>query len=75
MAVIDGEILSEEHSSSDQHQMYTRQPGDPGINRDMLDIDFKPASASAAAMFSCQITDELASRSKNVTGALRVRQV
>jgi hypothetical protein len=26
-------------------------------------------------MFSCQITDELASRSKNVTGALRVRQV
>jgi hypothetical protein len=45
--VIDGDILSEQHSSSEQHQMYSRHPGDPVIDGDLLDIDFKPASASA----------------------------
>ena len=72
--VIDGDILSEQHSSSEQHQMYTRHPGDPVIDGDLRDIDFKSASASAAAMFSRRITDELASRSMKVTGALHVCQ-
>lgn len=75
-AAVHGDDMRDEEnrSSSEEQRMYVREPGAPAIDGDMLDIDFTPESASAANMFSCRITDELASRSMDMTGALHVRQ-
>ena len=74
--VIEGDLL-DEHNTGRERQMYVRPSGHPGVDGDMNDIDFIPAtaSASASASFSKKITDELASRSMDISGTLHVRQV
>jgi hypothetical protein len=44
------------------------------IDGDKFDIDYRPITARDTTTFSRQVTDELASRSINVTGSLAVRQ-
>ena len=75
-AVVGEDILADDQhgSSSERNRIYVRNPDDPMIDGDMLDIDFKPATENATRAFACLITDELASRSMNITGALHVRQ-
>ena len=55
-------------------RMYVRKEGHVAVEGDSYDIDYQPTSAIEMAAFSRRVTDELASRSLNVTGPLASRQ-
>lgn len=78
-AMIEGDLWRMEGDNNicgqqQQHTMYVRQSGNPAIEGDMLDIDFQPTTMGDTATFSRQITDELASRSMDITGPLQSRR-
>lgn len=76
LAVVTALVTSANNDDDDPHQrsMYVRRPGQAAIDGDKFDIDYRPITARDTTTFSRQVTDELASRSINVTGSLAVRQ-
>lgn len=73
-ALVEGAAANNPGPPGEQQRMYVRQQGQVAVEGDKLDIDYQATTAIERAVFSRQVTDELASRSMNVTGSMAARQ-